>query len=302
MKSLGLKAACSVIFLLICYTDVLALDKRVIVHITPYKQVCFKSNWVYTYQATDQFDTDNHLVGTVKNNTSAIKTQLRYSPFKQLEIGVESIYFLDRRQSKITAEGIKTTSIDSSGLGDTALQLTYSPADSRKQAFGFLLGAELGLPTGDEDEDLGNGAYNLSFRSTISLNTSVGFPYLAAIYTSSGDTKKDGYTTEKPDDLMLALGLNSRRWHGLSLDARLFNDFLYGHAVNHNNSTRVVTGSHDIPGYRLTCKYLFFDVFEGSLFFEQAWPEDHLLTSNGTSLTKRPRGTERFALAIRVLW
>ena len=192
--------------------------------------------------------------------------------------------------------------MDRSGIGDTSVQLTYLPADSRKQNYGFLLGAELSLPTGDKDSSLGSGTYDLLLRSTISKKTSAGFPYFAAIYTWTGVGSQDGYKTEKPDDLLLAVGFKSRTWHRLSLDARLFRYFLYGDQVSYNETGRVVSSAHDLPGCRLTMKYLFSKVLEGSVFFEKARPEDHLQNANGMLITKKPDSKNRFAIALRYLW
>jgi len=298
-----LKVASSLIVLIVLFaSNCLALDKRVPTHISPYKQLFLKINTVYSSQETDQYNLADQKVSTVKNTAQTTKTILRYSPLKQLEIGLESIYFFSREQKRTNPMGLSSKVLDSSGLGDTSLQLTYLPYDSRQQRFGLLVGGEVQFPTGEQSDGLGSGSTDVSLRTTLSLRTKAGFPYLAAIYTWAGEGKEDGQKTREADDLFLGLGFKSRRWHGFSFDARIFNYFLYRGAVKYHQVKKIDSDPYQIPGARLEIKYAVNKTIELSLIGEKSWPENHDFTSNGLPMKKRPGTKSRGAFALRLLW
>ncbi len=290
------------LILLLSSSPLLALDKRVAIHNPLPNELVVKLNSVYTTQRVDQYNVNNQRVNSIENTSVALKTQFFYSPAEKYSLALESIYLVDRNQKTTHANGQTTKALDSSGLGDTSLQLYFEPYDSRKQKFGLLLGGEVMLPTGDADKGLGTGSTDFSLRSTLSLKTDYGFPYFATIYTWAGRGKINSEETEEADDLFLALGHKSRYWHSFAFNVRGFIYLLQNDAHKHNDGNVIVSKKHKVPGYRCELFYAVSQKIEASLFVEQSWPEEHGLTLNSTPMTSKPGRRDRGGLTLRVNW
>jgi len=283
-------------------TQAVAMDKRTFVHIVPPGKNAFQLVIVNTEFSSSQYKANGQLQTRVDNSSWVTRAVARFSVSRNLEFAVEIPYFLKREQDRTTTKDGTKSTFDSEGLGDADVQLTWQARDSRKGGLGLIAGAELKFPTGDKDRGLGSDTWDTSLRSTLSYGTSVGFPYIMAIYTETGSTTVDGIRTDPSDDLYLAAGLKSRFWHKFGFNFTVYKYIGISEAISANNGSLVFTEKNDTQGWKLYGRYLISKALEWDIFYEHINPENHSATVNNMVFSKQPEDKKRFGTMIKYFW
>ena len=283
-------------------TSTFAMDKRTFVHIVQPGTNAFHLVVVNTEASSSQYLPNGQLQAKVENNNVAARAIARFSVAENLEFTFEIPYLLKREQDRTNAAGITTSNFDSEGLGDADIQLTWQARDSRKGGFGLIAGLELQMPTGDKDRGLGSETWDTSLRTTLSQKTKWGFPYLMAIYTDTGTTKIEGIRVDPSNDLFLGAGFKTRYWNNFGLDLMVYRYIITSQSISENNGFEAVTEKHDTPGWKIYGRYLVTKSLEWMILYERSNPEDHNMTFNSQTITKKPGTKERFGTAFKYFW
>lgn len=297
-----LSIASLVLCLSIQATRAVAMDKRTFVHIVPPDKNAFHLVVVNTETSSSLFKSNGQFQAKVENSSWVARSIARFSVSRNLELAFEIPYLLKREQSCTDAAGVTQNILDSEGLGDADVQLTWQARDSRKGGLGLIAGAELKFPTGDEDRGLGSGTWDASLRSILSYGMSIGFPYIMAIYTDTGTDTVNGVRTNPSDDIYLAAGLKSRFWKKFGFNFMAYRYIGISETISENNGSRAVAEKHDAQGWKLYGRYQVTKALEWNIFYEKSHPEYHSLIINNMVISKQPDDKKRFGTMFKYFW
>jgi hypothetical protein len=195
-----------------------------------------------------------------------------------------------------------TYTYDAQGIGDVSVQATFQVADHRNGGWGLIAGAELKMPTGDEEKGLGSGSYDTTVRATASTMTTVGLPYAMVIYTRAGRGNVHGVRTDAGDDIYAVGGFRTAPWHSLTLELRGGMYVRTTDIVQENKGAAVYVEKHDAPLYMIEGRYSSPGRGEMKLSYEALYAEKHHYVTNNTTFIKDPERRDQVVLAVCLFW